>query len=444
MLSICLIGVKGVDNMINIERINIKGFRNIENIELKLGKITSLLSINSFGKSNLLNGMHFGIDFINKQEKVRSNMMRWKSGLPLNKNIKDKTFLFEMEFTTKFEKDIYKIIYSYSFNWVSSEKQEGRIMSEYLNVKNLNESQKYTNFIKREKKDAYYKTSIKGSCDKKIKIGDKELIINKLNAYDDLFYHRLIKTINNINIYIDRHFDSNKNFDIEPFILKEGFKDTILGDDNVPRILYNIKEEHPDKFELIINTFKDLFPFISDIEVKSIDIEPDKLMDGKLDGSEPFRITDRIYLVFVKDKNLLRKIPFDLMSDGAKRVLSIFTYLTLAELKNYSLVAIEEPENSVHPRLMQQYLIALDSFIGNSKLIITSHSPHLINYINPNDIYLGIPNNEGLAKFCKIKDSSITKVMKDASEFNVLSGDYLFDLMSGTEEDIEVLTSYVE
>ncbi len=444
MLRIHFVGFGGVKNMINIQRVSLKSFRNIDVLDLVFSKITSILSVNSFGKSNLLNGIDFGIDFITKSVDVRKDMMCWAPAIPYNKNIKKKEFCFEIEFDVNFDKDFYRVLYGYSFSWSADEKKPGKILNEYLSVKEKNKSQKFKSYIKRDKKISFYKPSTSGQCNKEIKIGDMELIINKLKAYDDLFYINIVETINDIKIYIDRHFDSNKNFAYSPFAMKENCNNGLLNENSVPRILNNIKNNNPDKFELIINSFKDLFPFITDLKVDSITLEPDKKMDSKLNGSEPFSVASEFFYLYVKDKNLSGILPFEFMSDGAKRILSIFTYLTLAEINNYPLVAVEEPENSVNPRLMQQYLIALSGFLNNSKLIITSHSPHLINYINPSNIYLGIPNDLGIAKFSKIKDSLSNKVMRDADQLSVLSGDYLFDLMSGTGEDVEVLASYVE
>lgn len=440
MINIYTVGLEGMKRMLNIEKIKISGFKNVESVTLMLDRITSLLSINSYGKSNLLKGMSFGFDFIVQNGVTRNNMMRWKEGLPLNKNIKIKKFKFEFEFLTVVNNNKYAVNYGYEFNWSYNEKRKGKITNEWLNIKNVQESQKFTSYIKRNLNEAYYKPSIKSGCDRKIRIADNDLIVNKLKAFDDLFFADIINEINNVKIYIDRHFDSTENYDINPFVWKDKSKE-----ESIARLLFSIKSENPNKYQKLINTFKDLFPFIENIEVKYALLGPENFkLKNELDGTEPFELTDKLYYLFAKDKNLSQEIPFELMSDGAKRVLAILTYLVQADIEKYSLIAIEEPENSVHPRLLQNYLIALDSLLENSKLIITSHSPYLINYINPRHIYLGIPNDMGLAKFYKIKASSSQKIMRESSNMNMLVGEYLFDLMSGTSEDIEILSSFVE
>ncbi len=434
-------GSRGV--FMNILRVKFGGFKNVSKIELTLEKMISLLSINSYGKSNVLSGIDFGFDFIFKPERTKENMIGWTNGIPLNNCIKEKKFEFEFEFEyLKENKTRYNVIYGYSFDWVLEEKKKPEIFCEYLKVKNLNESQKYSNFIIRNKDVVHYKPSETGGCSKKIKIEKCELVINKIKAFDELFYNDIIKIINDIRVYVDRHFDSKESYDFIPLVRKNFDEFSLDNDKNVPRVLYNIKMKYPDKYELIVNTFKDLFPFIEDMEIETIDLSEN--IRKKIKGNEKFEVSDKIYILWAKDKYLSKNIEFNLMSDGARRVLLIFTYLVLADINKYALVAIEEPENSINPRLLQKYIMALENFSQNVKIIMASHSPYLVNYLNPIYIYLGIPNTNGLANFSKIKKSSVNKIMNEANDLNMLVGDYLFDLMSSTEEEIDTLVSYVE
>ncbi len=440
MVNMYSVGLEGEKKMINFEKIKISGFKNIDSVVLTMHRIISLLSINNYGKSNILKGISFGFDFISQNISTRNNMMHWKSGLPMNKNSKSKKYKFEFEFSTTINKVKYLVDYGYEFKWAFNEKSNGKIVSEWLNIKNTNNSQKFSSYIKRNEKSALYKPSMTANCDKKIKISNDELIINKLQAFDELFYIEVINQINNIKIYVDRHFDSTDNYNINPFVWKDSIQE-----ESIARILYKIKTENINKYKKLMNTYKELFPSIENVQVKYAIIGPENIqLKNELDGSEPFELTDKIYYLFAKDKNLSQNIPFELMSDGAKRVLAILTYLVQADIEKYSLIAIEEPENSVHPRLLQNYLIALNSLLENAKLIITSHSPYLINYIDPKYVYLGIPNSLGLAEFSKLKESSIQRVMREASDMSMLAGEYLFDLMSGTDDDIELLKSYME
>lgn len=437
MVSIELILSEGVEAMISIDRFSIKGFRNIKDIDLQLGKITSLLALNNYGKSNVIKAVKFGIDFITRSYE-RDDMVCWISGVPFNKGISKKVFEFEMEFSFQNQ----KVIYGYSFGWVSK-KGNGKIKTEYLRVKEKN-SQKYTQYIDRNLSEAFYKASKTAACTKQTSIGDRELVINKLLAFDSLFYLDLIRAMNDIKVYIEKHFDASRNYNVSPFVTKDDSISGLLREGNIPRILYVMKKDYPEKYELIINTYKELFPSIEDMQVHFSELDPNEMFQGKISEQASFKAADTLYNIFVKDKNLDNIIPFDFMSEGAKKILLIFTYLTLAGMSDCSFIMIEEPENSVHPQLLHQYLIALDGFIGHSKLLITSHSPYLTNYLDPTNLYVGLPNDKGLACFYKIKDTAAKRLMKNADDMDVLTGEYLFDLMTGTKEDIEELKSYVE
>lgn len=427
--------------MLSIDKIKIGGFRNISDVEIEINDITSLLSINSYGKSNYLNGIIFGIDFIQLPTEVKNGMMNYSSYKPFNSKNLYQDFSFELELSYKIEEDIYQVIYGYSFSWQKEESDEPKVVNEYLKIRDK-DSQKFTAYIKRNKDIAMYKTSQTGSCSKKINIEKNELVLNKIIAYDELYYLDLIKAINNVSVYVDNHFNTSSVYYVKTRIRKD-FSDYSLGDNtNVSRILNKIKNEYPDKFALIVNTLKDIFPFIQDIKVVEVNINSEEL--NKNNKTDNYVIVDNIYFLVALDKHVVKNIDFSSMSDGVRRVLLIFTTLVLADINNYAVVAIEEPENSLNPKILQRYLMALKGFSKNTKIIITSHSPYLINYMNPKNIYLGLPNSDGLAIFSKIKEKSVNKLLNDANNMDMLVGDYLFDLMSGSDEDLKTMMKYVE
>lgn len=402
-----------------IESITVGGFKNIENFTIKLADITSLLSVNSYGKSNTLSAILFGINFISSHSKAE--MMENTTNMPLNKKILLNDFFFELELSY----ENYKIIYGYSFSW-KKENSKGKINTEYLKVKN-DESKKYTQYISRNNTESLYKPTKSAICNKSISIENNELITNKLLAYDGIYYLEILKNINGIRMIVDK-----LDYSIDDYFRKD------VTYNNLPEVLCELKSILPNKYELIINTIKDIFPFIQDIEIKEIYTNGEKAKDKFLHGM------DKLYFLTIYDKNLASPIDFFNMSDGVQKLFLIFTTLALADMHNYNLIGIEEPENSLNPRILQRYLMALRSFTKGTKIIITSHSPHLINYFEPKNIYLGLTNENGLAIFSKIKDDSITKLTNDATDMDLQVGDYLFDLMSGTKEDIESLTQYVE
>lgn len=423
-----------------IKRIKLDGYKNVTDVDLQLSKITGLLSINSFGKSNVLNGIDFGFKFISAQSKYRSKLMMGNNGMPLFKN-NNKNYTFEIEFVCKMDKKPFDVIYGYEFRWGNQVNKSGKIINEYLKLKDVLESQKYSSYIERDETKSLYKSSLTGRCNTKLTIDNNELIINKLKAYDNLFYIDLLKALNEIEFYIDRHFDASDFYDTKSILSKQESKNPMDEFYDLGANLYSLKKAYLKDYNLIINTIKDLFPFIQEIEVNEIIIKDENHV--YVGEGEYFHI-DFGYVIYATQANMKSPIKFSNMSDGVKRILLILTYMTLAKIRNIPIIAIEEPENSINPGLLRKLLIVLDNFAENSKVIITSHSPFLINYFNLSSLYLGLPNKEGRGTFKKLKKTSYNRIENTADELNMLNGEYLFDIMSGSDDDVEELRNYLE
>lgn len=426
----------------SLNYIFVDGFRNVKNTKIEFAKITSLLSINSYGKSNLLNAFDFGFEFLSETSKNKKSMMGYKRGIPLSLSNLYSDFTFEFGLDVDINKKQYEIIYGYSFQW-NVAKKKGSIISEFLKVKESGESHKFSLYIDRNIDKAFYKPSITSRCDKDIKIENNELVINKILAFDGLFYIDVVKYLNNVSMYIDRHLDSSDSFIPSPVIFKGSDEFDLVNQSDIARILYRLKIKHKEKYDLIINTVMDIFPFILGIEVREVTLNPENVKSNIGDVA-PFEISDKIYTLYANHKNMKNKLSFKSMSDGVKRVLLLYTFTVLAQLNNTLLIAIEEPENSINPGLLKKFLIGLDNFIDKSRVVITSHSPFLINYVNPDNLYLGIPNLEYNALFRKFKQNSLSKLINQARDNEMMVGEYIFDLMNGTHDDCDELCRYLE
>lgn len=145
----------------------------------------------------------------------------------------------------------------------------------------------------------------------------------------------------------------------------------------------------------------------------------------------------------VTDDLLLQPLRFESMSDGAKRIFLMLTYAAIADVKGLSIIAMEEPENSIHPNLLQSYLDILSQLVDTCKIIFTSHSPYIIQYLNPRSIYIGITSENGSVDFRRIASSKVNALLKDAVQYDKSLGDYIFNILS-TEDADESLKEYIE
>lgn len=429
-------------NTMKIDKVTIGGFKNIKKVELVFDNIVALVSLNSYGKSNLINAIDFGIDFIKNSQETKKRMMSWVKGVPLNKEMASSDYYIEFEMTTNIDERNYRTIYGYQFRWFRDDNTGARIIGEWLKVKLDEKNQKYNNYISRSEEKAYYRTSESGRCNNTISVDSNELLINKLKAYDFLYYSEIIKRINNLSMYIERHLDASLSYEPDLFIRTDKEVLEIENNVNVPRVIYHLKEKFPDKYELLVNSFVLLFPKITDIFVEKL--ERKGSVKTNFPENLPLRIDSQIYELYVLDANINQPISFGSISDGAKRVFLVLTSLLLADINGYSIIAIEEPENSIHPSLLQRYLRVLSQFLVDCRVIITSHSPYIIQYLDPHDIYIGLPYPNGIAGFSRIRKTAQKTIINDANGTDMSTGDYIFELLSGSDEDLETLENYLE
>lgn len=416
-----------------IQAVLIDGFKNLSNVKISFDNITALVALNNFGKSNVLSGIDFGIDFIKASIEDKKDMMSNSNLIPINCSMIGRNYRYEMEVSTDVNKEEYIILYGFEFEWKDNEDKEPRIVSEFLKIKLNEKGQKFTQLINRTADTALYKSSETGRCSSKIKVEDAELVVNKLRAYDELYYAEIITKLNGMKIYMENNLDAKSFYRPDP-IIRKGFEDEMINANNLPRVIYNLKRQRPDKFELLKNVYSQLFPDIEDVIVKKFQLKAEA--ENQLPADAPFAFTDFIYVLFVKEKNLANSVNFSMMSDGAKRVFMILTKVVVSSVSNISLIAIEEPENSIHPGLFQAYIQIISQLLDDCKVIITSHSPYIISYLNPSWIHVGMNRKAGVAEFFTFRKSGQKQLENDADVFNMSMGDYLFSMLADSESNI--------
>jgi len=437
LLVLC--SLQGVKKM-EILNITVGGFRNIKHLKLKFDTITALVGLNGYGKSNVMDAIDFGFDFIHFPSNMRNGMMAAKQGIPILKSNVGQDFSFDIEVKLISNDESFYVNYGYSFSW-KTEATPAKITKEYLNIKKDEKNQRYSGFIERTGTNAKYRTSETGRCNKSIKIDDDSLVISKLISIDDLYYVDILNQINSIQYFIERHLDAGPSFIPDPIVVK-GFQELELrGIQSIPRAIYYLKKDYSDKYELLINSFKQLFPDVEDIVVDEIKLNQSTKINISEDA--PFVFTDSIYTMSIIDEKLVQPIGFESLSDGTKRVFLMLTFAIIADIKGLSMIAIEEPENSIHPGLLQNYIDVLSQLINDCKIIITSHSPYIIQYLNPHSIYIGMSTDTGESDFRRIANSKVNSLLKDAAEYDKSVGDYLFNILSTSDAE-EYLENYLE
>lgn len=127
---------------------------------------------------------------------------------------------------------------------------------------------------------------------------------------------------------------------------------------NAAAVLREIQENKPDDYERLTRLLSLVAPSITKVEYTSI---------GQKET-----------LSFKQDMGDTTPLSFEAisMSDGTLRALSIL--LAVYQSSSPSLIAIEEPEATIHPAALEILVDILFSGVYQSQILLTTHSPELL------------------------------------------------------------------
>lgn len=422
--------------------ITVGGFRNIRRTTLQMQELMALISCNSYGKSNVITAIEFGLDFIHNARETRQDMMGYVPYIPLNKETAKLDYNIVFEFLDNVHGTDMIGLYEIGFVWKKGDKTGRRITIESLKVKEDRPKQKFMQLIKRDEQNALYKASQEGRCSSKIKVFADELVVDKILNHDEWTYMELLEGLCSLRIYVDRHLDASALYRPDPFIRKgEEYFD--LDSTNLPRTIYHLQKEYPEKFNLLMDAYHQLFPQFIKIDVREFKLNMEESQE--VPDELPFKLSESIYRLFVQDVHLNQPIDFKLLSDGAKRIFHVLLTVILSDIQPVSVLALEEPENSIHPALFGSYIQIISQLVADDVcVILTSHSPYLLQYMPLQSIHIGLPRTDATAFFVRVAEAETARLQTDVATSEMNLGEYIFDLMSGDEEDHAFLETYLE
>lgn len=432
-------------------RITVSGFRNIAETTLDLDGITALVSPNNYGKSNLMSAIAYAAAFINESPKRRSNMMADVDGMPLVPSLASSEFRFLVEFDDPSLGKYQYVRYGFAFSWIKDDGTGRRIVDETLEISSKRAG-RWATYLKRQSNE--YRKSYDTRSFRKIILDDNQLSIDVLTALEDIDINPVIKRIKEIIFVICNSLDTENRFQPLPIEIASSAldEDAIAFDDSdLPRSLFRLRAFAPEKFDDFLAAVYTLFPSFEDISVRSYEVKEDafvqlsKTFEGdESDSGIPFKIRDEMYKMLVKDANLNQPVDISRMSTGTKRIIWLLANTIIAGNANAGCIGIEEIETSIHPRMLQNLLEILNDNIGDTALLLTSHSPFLIQYLKPSQIYVGVPNEQGVAYFKRINEDALDAMLSNAHDRGLGLGEYLFEMMSSEDEGEALLRKYLE
>ena len=175
--------------------------------------------------------------------------------------------------------------------------------------------------------------------------------------------------------------------------------------DNVALVAQYLYENHPDRFQQVLNAMRRRVPGVSNVEAKPTD-------DGRL----VLRFQDGSF----KDPFIARYV-----SDGT---IKMFAYLVLLyDAKPHPLLAIEEPENQLYPDLLQELAQEFRSYAQRGgQVFVSTHSPDFLNGTELNEIYWLVKQN-GFSTIKRASDSELLRSLSASSLPGYLWSHNLFE-----------------
>ncbi len=437
--------------------VTVGGFRNLQKTTIRFDEaIVSLVSINNYGKSNLLDAIAFAVRFMNSTPQMRTRMMGDDSCMPLVASLDREDFVFQVELHEPSLGAYQYIRYGFSFSWKRDDNTGERITDERIEL-NDRKGGLWASYLKREQ--GLYRPSHKVQrCTRKINLEATRLAIDVLTSIDGLEISPAIRAIQNIRYGSCYPLSTGNLMNDYPLELETTDSEVFaLSGNDLPQSLFELKRSFPQKYADFQSIVLGLFPEIEGIDVVSTQLLPEQrkqledqkqyiegVTQGESADSVPYRIRDEVYRIFVTSSHLNQPVGISRMSDGTKRVIWLVARIVTADVAKVGCLGVEEIETGIHPRMMRNLLDAVDETVGDTKIILTSHSPYLIQYLSYDSLYIGVPNNQGTASFSTFKPERFAQLADAAYDHGMSTGEYIFALMSAGEDEEQLLKSYLK
>jgi len=152
--------------------------------------------------------------------------------------------------------------------------------------------------------------------------------------------------------------------------------------ENLANVVQYLKEQHPERLEQIFKVLRQRIPRLEQVEA-------DPMPDGRL-------------LLQIKDAPFEQPVLSRYASDGTMKMLAYLAVLYDPEPPRF--IGIEEPENFLHPRLLPELAEECRNAAASSQLLITSHSPFLLNAMQPEEVRVLYRDEQGFTKAVRVSD----------------------------------------
>lgn len=423
-----------------ITRLYVDGYKNLIDCSAELHDLTVLVGPNNSGKSNFLEvfsfiqGVLYGSEELKKSIFSEARTPRGVSACHLDKYVcRPILFSISIEATvpTGARKQInYDIsIQCSSSDYKSSDNNPSGIIREELNIKEISKTGRPVLLFKREAESLKVRSQ-KGN----FKAHGIDKYASCLNSIVSLYPDRLVLDRDCTDAIIILHTILSS---VQPFLVSPEILRHLLGNDagnpfgqfdRVPAFDLLSEVSKIYKNDLLYKQFKDALCQILELDDVKFEVQPisEEIRRGKKDMPKEFS-----FFTLKMPGQLYSDISS--FSDGTLVVTAILVMLLSPERKG-PLICIEEPENCLHPRALKTLMSFIKQTSKGMQVLISTHSPYLLNFISPEDIIVVSPNKNGETHFAKIEN---IKEIKRRLRRNYLSFGDLLETDFKEEEAVE-------
>lgn len=163
--------------------------------------------------------------------------------------------------------------------------------------------------------------------------------------------------------------------------------------ENLSVVLHALQTEHPRRFAEVEDILKTIIPEVKELSTGLTEHE-----------------TSQTY-VRLHEKSLKIPIPAWEMSDGTLHLLAYLAVLLSPDPP--PLMCFEEPENYVHPRLLELIVDLLKGVSERAQVLVTTHSPYLVDHLELEDLAI-VEKKEGRTQVKIIEDKETMREVLEA------------------------------
>jgi predicted ATPase len=361
-----------------LDKIEVKGFKSIKEMTLKLRPLNILIGANGAGKSNFIALFHLINNIIQKDLQV---FVGKSGGI-------DSLLHFGQKTTTELFVKLYFGYNAYEFTLIPTQKNT------------LIFSNEACFFHDKEHYNTPYRENI-GSGHEEARLLE-EVKTDRISKY-------VLKAIKNWKVYhfhdtsdsakIKQECNINDNANLKPDA------------SNLAAYLLLLKEQYPQNYKNIVDAICMVAPFFEDFILRP----------------NP-RNKENIQLEW-KEKGADTYFNAHSLSDGTLRFICLATLLLQPDEQLPSTLLIDEPELGLHPYAINVLADMLESVTASKKhqVVISTQSVTLVNQFEPKDIIVVDMDNKGQSTFNHLEEKDMQNWLEeyglgDLWEKNILGG----------------------